>query len=258
MDSHFQKPSQENHSPPSQNYSDPPGQVLQQRVRVPRPEPPKQASPNFGYPLDKELLNIEEDLSGTNMAFPEPNLRRLEQLERMLDTMDRMDPTTAQMYDYHGVPHASVPPPPPPRPHRLHQMDQRVPIHSSQMDREGRGWMYPPEQRGRNHPTPQQLAAARQHQMLTNARGGNANNWAVEMEQRRLMELRQMQLAKEKELYGAGGAPPTGGMPPQGYKPQQHPSKPNISLLPTAVMRHMHTNKPGQAVSFNKFVTRYT
>lgn len=181
------------------------------------------------------------------MAFPEPNLRRLEQLERMLETMDRMDPTrmdtaTAQHYDFHpmAAPQASLPPPP----HRLHQMDQRVPM---QMDREGRGWMYPQEPRGRALPTPQQLAAARQHQMLTNARGG-ANNWAVEMEQRRLIELRQMQLAKENEMYG--GATPTGGIPPpQGYK-ASHPSKPNISLLPTAVMRHMHTNKPGQAVSW--------
>lgn len=238
----LQKPSQESYSPPSQSYPDPVHAVLQQRLRVPRPEQPiKQVSSSYGlaYPLDKELLNIEEDLSGTNhMAFPEPNLRRLEQLERMLETMDRMDPSTTQHYEYHNMPAPHAPLPPPPR--RLHQMDQRVPVHPAQMDREGRGWMYQQEQRGRSYPTQQQLAAARQHQMLTNARG-TANNWAVEMEQRRLVELRQMQLAKEKELYSSG-------MPPQGYK-AVHPSKPNISLLPTAVMRHMHTNKPGQTVS---------
>ena len=218
-------------------------------MRAARPDNPvKQVSPGFGYPLDKELLNIEEDLSVANMDFPEPNIRRLEQLERMLETMDRMDPTATPLPGYHHVPTAvparpSHTPPSHPPPHRLlHQIDQRVPVH--QMDRGG--WMFPQE-RG-VHPTPQQLAAARQHQMLTSSR--TANNWAVEMEQRRLMELRQMQLAQEKEMYGGGvppggGGVPHGGMMPQGYSKSP---KPNISLLPTAVMRHLH-NKPSPQVS---------
>lgn len=237
-------------SVPQNVAAGPPGP---QRVRAARPEnPAKQVSPSFGYPLDKELLNIEEDLSGANMPFPEPNLRRLEQLERMLETMDRMDPTTAQLYDYHNTnttaqpaPHTSFPP----HPHRHHhQVDQRtLPVHpagGAHLDREGRGWMYAAQEqpRARTHPTPQQFAAARQHQMLTSSRGC-ANNWAVEMEQRRVMELRQMQLAKEKELYG--GAAGHSGSHHQGYKPPPS-SKPNISLLPTAVMRHMHSSKPGQ------------
>jgi hypothetical protein len=223
----------------SSGYADPTVDgTHHQQVRVPRPpERSGPVKPSYNYPLDKELMKIEEDLSVPNhLGFPEPNLRRLEQLERMLETMDRMDPAT-QHYEYQNM----APPPQPP--HRLHPMDQRVPV---QLDREGRSWMYSQEQRGQaQHPTPQQLAAARQHQMLTNARG-SANNWAVEMEQRRLMELRQMQLAKEKEMYGGSGGHT---IPPhQGFK-GSHPAKPNISLLPTAVMRHMHTNKPGQSVS---------
>lgn len=179
---------------------------------------------------------MEDDLTGVTMPFPEPNLRRLEQLERMLETMD------AQLPSYHGggVPaHTSHPPPPP---HHLHQMDQRVPTHLSQLDREGRAWMqYQQPNRGRPHPSAQQLAASRQQQMLATSRP--PNNWAVEMEQRRVMELRQMQLAKEKEMYSGGG----GAVPPQAYS-KGPSSKPNISLLPTAVMRHIHS-KPSQTVS---------
>lgn len=238
---HLQKPQpREEYSTPAQNYPVDSGHLKSsphQRMRAARPDNPiKQVSPGFGYPLDKEILNIEEDLSVANMDFPEPNIRRLEQLERMLETMDRMDPTATPLPGYHNVPTAAPARPSHPPPHRhLHQMDQCVPVH--QVDRGG--WMFPQE-RG-THPTPQQLAAARQHQMLTSSR--NANNWAVEMEQRRLMELRQMQLAKEKEMYGGGV--PHGGMIPRGYSKSP---KPNISLLPTAVMRHLH-NKPNPQVS---------
>lgn len=199
----------------------------------------KPSLPSYrGYAFEKELLDIEDDLTGASMPFPEPNLRRLEQLERMLETMDRMDPTTARQQGYPGVPaHSSH------TPHHLQQMDQRVTAHLPQ-EREGRGWMqYQQTTRGRPHPSTQQLAASRQQQMLASSR--LPNNWAVEMEQRRVIELRQMQLAKEKELYG--GAQGGGAVPPQSYS-KGH-SKPNISLLPTAVMRHIHTSKPSQTVS---------
>lgn len=178
------------------------------------------------------------------MSFPEPNLRRLEQLERMLKTMDRMDPVAGS---YRGV--SSHPAPPPP--HHLHQMDQRVPTHVSQLDRESRGWMqYQQQNRARPHPSAQQLAASRQQQLLATSR--SPNNWAVEMEQRRLMELRQMQLAKEKEMYsGASGGV---AVHPQAYN-KGPSSKPNISLLPTAVMRHIHTIKPSQTVSLPSIYT---
>ena len=141
--------------------------------------------------------------------------------------------------------HSSMPPH-----HRLHQVEQRLPpAQLSQLDRESRAWMqYHHQQqqqaRGRPHPTMQQIAASRQQQMM----GGVSrppNNWAVEMEQRRVMELRQMQLAKEKELYGRASGH---AVPSQVYN-KGPSSKPNISLLPTAVMKHMHTSKPNQAVS---------
>ena len=228
--------------------------------------PPKPSPPNFGYALDKELLDIEE----ASISFPEPNLKRLEQLERMLETMDRMDPS---LQGYHNAlpPHTSFPPPPHHHPHhhhhRLpHQMDQRVPTHHLDQREGGRGWIqYQQDRLARTHPLPhppppaaqQQLGGARQqqqHQMLPNSR--NPNNWAVEMEQRRLLELRQMQLAKEKEMYGGGGLGSGGGgapMPsPQGGYSKGPSSKPNISLLPTAVMRHIHTSKPSQTVSPSK------
>lgn len=232
-----------------------------QNIRIPNPEKGMKTQvtpgPAFRYPpppMEKELLDIDEDLSavGSNMPFPEPNLRRLEQLERMLETMDRMDPSAGH---YQGYP-AAVPQGnhPPLHVHRSHhrmeqqQQQQHIPMHPSQLDRDGRGtgWVYQ-QDRARTlpspGPTPQQLAAARQHQMLTNSR--SANNWAVEMEQRRVIELREMQLAQGKELYGGSSG---GGMPPQRYV-KGPSSKPNISLLPTAVMRHIHTNKPNQTVS---------
>lgn len=239
------QPPKEDYPSSAQNYptSGHGSNPVQQKMMASRLQKPmKPVIPSYGYTSEKELLDIdmEEDLPGSNMMFPEPNLRRLEQLERMLENMDRMDPNS------HNVPppsHSSHPPP-----HRRHQMDQRVPMHPAQLDRDGRGWMHYQQDRGRSHPTPQQLAAARQHQMLTNSRGAN-NNWAVEMEQRRVMELRQMQqLAKEKELYGGGPPPGSGAMGPQGYG-KGSSSKPNISLLPTAVMRHIHTNKLSQSVS---------
>ena len=184
---------------------------------------------------------MDDDFSGRGgpMPYPEPHLRRLEQLERMLESMDRMDPTVGQPPPRQGYLPPSHPPPPP---HHLHQMDPHLPMHPSQMERDGgRGWMYP--ERGR--PTPQQIVAARQQQMMAAGGPRSTRNWAVEMEQRRLQELRQMQLAKEKEGMYGGGIPAGVGYGGKGLAT----SKPNISLLPTAVMRHIHTNKPSPTVS---------
>ncbi len=102
-------------------------------------------------------------------------------------------------------------------------------------------------QQERGHPTPQQLAATRQQQMMAAGPRNAAKNWAVEMEQRRLQELRQMQIAK-KDMYG-GVASAGGGGGGGGYGKGPASNKPNISLLPTAVMRHIHTSKPSQPVS---------
>ena len=222
----------------------------QQLMQVPRTEKHvSRVSPrNYGYLLEKELLDLEDDLPVPNIPFPDhltegiPNLRRLEQLEQMLERMDRMDPTAAQFQGYPNMP-------PPHHPHhhhhQVHQMDHHIPMTHPPMDRDGgRGWMYLDRgmrQVDRTRPTPQQLAAAKQHQMLTSTR--NANNWAVEMERRRVMELRQMELAKEKEqqLYGSGTSL-------HGFTRKATSSKPNISLLPTAVMRHIHSSKPAHQV----------
>ena len=197
-------------------------------------------TPSYGFALEKELLDMEDDFSprsASPIPYSEPHLRRLEQLERMLETMDRMDPTVSQPPPPHHHHQGYFPPahPAPPPHHLLHQMDHP----HAPMEREGRGWMYP--ERGRPAPPPQQ---ARQQQPMLPPGGPRtaAKNCAVEMEQRRIQELHQMQMAKEKEVEAYGGR---GGF---GKGPSSS-SKPNISLLPTAVMRHIHTSKPSQTVS---------
>ena len=229
----------------------------------------KRVLPGYGssYLIEKDLLDLDEDLTASNLPFPsdlsdglvsrgEPNLVRLERLERMLEKMDQMDPMGPQLQSYPSMPHpphSFIPPGPHhahSHPHARHQMDPHVPMHPSQLDRgEGRGWMYHEGQQhgmrqmvDRTHPSPQQMEAVRQHQMLTSGNTRSANNWAVEMERRRVTELRQMQLAKERELYGTS---------PHANKVSS--SKPNIGLLPTAVMRHMHT-KHSQPVSFDDYM----
>lgn len=225
--------------------------------------------PNLAYHLDRELLELEDDLAPasedlvveTLLGRGEPNLRRLEQLQRMIDKLDYVDPMAAsqtQMFSY-------VPPPPV----RLRMHPPMT--HPLQQDREGGvrpPWIYPERQYGSSgpggmrpqqmewgvHPSAQQVAAPRQHQMLISGGGGggggggrSANNWAVEMERRRIMELRQMQLAKEKEMYSHGALPHTYGNsgPPHSSSSS---SKPNISLLPTAVVRQMHNSKTSHQV----------
>ena len=79
------------------------------------------------------------------------------------------------------------------------------------------------------------------------------NNWAIEMERRRVNELQQMQerdrdlRERERERLLAGGGGGGGGGSSSHQQP--YPSKPNISLLPTAVMRQIHNLNPNHSVS---------
>lgn len=228
------------------------------------PPPP----PNLAYHLDRDFLDLEEDLPAsedlveTLLGRGEPNLRRLEKLRTMINKLDFVDPMAAS-----PTQSSTYLPPPPVHSHlRMHPPA----THPLQQDREGGtrgGWIYPERHYGgsgmRQHqmewgvcPSPQQVAAARQHQVLIS--GGNAgtgggrsaNNWAVEMERRRIMELRQMQMAKEKEMYSHGTPPRTyGNSGPAGpHSTSSSTSKPNISLLPTAVVRQMHSSKTNHQV----------
>ena len=65
------------------------------------------------------------------------------------------------------------------------------------------------------------------------------NNWAIEMERRRVMELQQMR-ERERMMAAASGS---------SSHQQMYSSRPNISLLPTAVMRQLHNSNPNHSVS---------
>ena len=218
---------------------------------------------NLAYHLDRDLLDLEvdlapasEDLVETLLGKGEPNLRRLKQLQHMIDKLDFMDPMAASQ----TVMSSYLPPPP------VHSHLRMHPPNTSPLQQGVEGnvrgpWIYPerqycgsgpggmrqPQMEWGVHPSPQQVAVPRQHQMLINGGGRSANNWAVEMERRRIMELRQMQLAKEKDMYSHGSLPHTYGN--SGPPPHcSSSSKPNISLLPTAVVRQMHNSKVNHQV----------
>lgn len=228
--------------------------------------------PNLTYHLDRDLLDLEEDLPASEdlmatllLGRGEPNPRRLEQIRSMIDKLDGVDPMAA--------PPPQSSPYPPHLPVHSHLRMHTPTSHLLQQDREGGtrgGWMYPERQYGNGpggmrqqqmewgmRPSPQQMAAARQHQMLMSGNnsggsggGRSANNWAVDMERRRIMELRQMQLAKEKDMYSHGSPHTYGnsGLPHSSSASSSSSSKPNISLLPTAVVRQMHNSKTSHQV----------
>ena len=83
------------------------------------------------------------------------------------------------------------------------------------------------------------------------------NNWAIEMERRRVMELQQMrERERERDMHErdvrermlAGGSGGSMGGSSHHHHHHHHPSKPNISLLPTAVMRQLHNTNPSHSV----------
>ncbi len=210
----------------------------------------QEGTSDYGYLLEMELLDLDEDPS-VPAPFPEisdhlnagePNLVRLEKLGRMLDRMNR-DPLATPIQPYSNMGPPPAPHPPPSHlPHHVRQMEAMHPP-PPPLDRgDGRGWMYPDRSHNMRQqvdrtqqPTQQQLMAARQHQMLTTR---NANNWAVEMERRRVMELQQMQMNNPPHHHHHHHSMKGG---------TASSSKPNISLLPTSVMRQIHNAKsPGQ------------
>ena len=206
------------------------------------------------YNLDRELLDIEEDLSTSEdflRGTGEPNLRRLEQLRHMISKLDYTDPMATpipQPSPYGPHPHLA-------HPHLRTHPSTSHPVHVDRDSSPRGNWIFSDRQRHQMEwglrPSPHQIALARQQQMIAGGSSSNvgrtANNWAVEMERRRIMELRQMQLAKEKEVYAQGNPPHTYGNSVPLHSSITS-SKPNISLLPTAVVRQMHSSKSNHQV----------
>lgn len=116
-----------------------------------------------------------------------------------------------------------------------------------------RSWIYPENQSmeygGLQRPVDPLGPSMMHHQQSTGRSGSLAsrppsNKWAIEMEQRRLMELQEMR-ERERGLRERMMARVPGGDTP----PHLHTSsKPNISLLPTAVMRQLHMSNPNHLV----------
>ena len=230
-----------------------------------RPPPDKVMAPPsippHNYNLEQELRDIEDDLS-TSEEFM-IGTRRLKHLRHMINKLDYADhpiPTPAHYpaHPTHVNPHYHQPHL---RPHP--SVSRPVP-----MDRDGNGgvarnWAYSDRQRQQMEwvrPSAHHIAIAGQHQQHVMAGGvvggsgssssRSANHWAVEMEHRRIMELQQMQQAKKKEMPFIPGNPIahtySNSVPPHSSGTS---SKPNISLLPTSVVRQMHSTKSSHQVS---------
>ena len=144
--------------------------------------------------------------------------------------------------------------------------------------RDGGSWVYPEaelarqtavageqlrQQQQQQQQQQHRLRQQQQQQLMAGVGGGGggggsggrpSNQWAVEMERRRLLELHQME---RERMYNYPSQQMVGiNLCTCGRRlivfclPHQPPmSKPNISLLPTAVMRQIHNSKTNHSVS---------
>ena len=210
-------------------------------------------SNNFGYLLEKEL-DFEERMippppppvvparehPTTLIGRGDPpavSLSRLQTIERMLENLDRSHAHTGPIPPTRGYgplpppPHAGIPSPmsvlPPSKRVTPTQREQPRPLRDKPHphDSDG-GWVYPEGildvrqqpadmYRPSNH---RQLASSnRPYQMMPSGGSGrtNANNWAVEMERRRVLELQQMQLKERMERDRLQQQHSLGHTPPQ-------------------------------------------
>jgi len=226
------------------------------KVMAPAPIPPP------SYNLERELRDIEEDLSASEEYAR--GTRRLDQLRHMINKLDYADhpaPTSA-----HYPTHPTHITPPNRHYHQPHPRPHPSASHPVPMDRDGSGsvarnsWVYSERQRQQMEwglrPPAHHIAIAGRHQQHMMAGGSgssssrNANHWAVEMEHRRIVELQQMQQTKNKDMAFAQGNP-TARTYSNSVSPHSSgtSSKPNISLLPTSVVRQMHSTKSSHQVS---------
>lgn len=120
-----------------------------------------------------------------------------------------------------------------------------------------RSWIHPEtlsmEYGGLQRPPVDPLGPTMMHHHQSSGRSGSLagrpppNNWAVEMERRRLIELQKMRERernmRERMMVGPGES-----------VHHHASSKPNISLLPTAVMRQLHNSNPNHSVSAYSFI----
>ena len=178
-----------------------------------------------------------------------------------------------QQQQQHAKPMYPTPHPPPlsSRPSTLHDKWAEA---QQQQQQQQRSWMIHPETGaaldygsggGRPHVVDHlglSVMHSHSHHHHTNSgRGGmgrsSSQSWAVEMEQRRRAELQGMREREARErgaaavrerLMGVGG----GDLSLHHHHHHHHQglaSKPNISLLPTAVMRQLHNSNPAHSVS---------
>ncbi len=266
----------------------PPGHTVHtpSPVRFPPPPPGSSRPPPdkaMGHPpvqptynLDRELMDLEKTILPSEeflRGTVKPNLRRLEQLRHMIQNLDCGDQaggaSGSQQSQYPPHPHGAPPPHVPPQHqhhHHQHVRPHLSPSHPVHMERDDGGvpqghWGYSDRQRHQmewagmrpsQHQYPP-MPRPQQHPVPGGGNSGpgsgasrNSNNWAVDMERRRILELQQMQ--KEKDAYVPGSH---AGMSYSGSAPLHSSatsSRPNISLLPTSVVRQMHNTKSSHQV----------
>ena len=178
----------------------------QQNFPLPRPIrlPPERRAPpsnNFGYLLEREL-DFDEDLPPSLTAHPPslPPQLPLPRGERLNRREGPHGQFPLQLQDYDALSGNLVHP----LPHRPE------PLQDKWMDG---AWVYPETQAepmrqvDQRYSAPHRLAAVRNQQMMAaTASGGRlgSNQWAVEMEMRRLQELQLMR--REREMMNAQAA----------------------------------------------------
>ena len=221
----------------------------QQQMKLPPPigPPPPERKPNFGYLLEKEL-NFDDDIGPPpSFSTSTPYSAREASHQQMRNRME-MQSSSARAQTYHGLSHsanslATATPQQMAREHRS--------LQEQWMDEMGGAWVYPetlPSSANipgslrqmnsslHDHSSPHshQLAAQRQHQQMATAAANrqSSNHWAVEMEQRRLLELQHIR-ERERMLAARG----------QQYLSQQKVCSPSVYslLLSYILLTHFKT-----------------
>jgi hypothetical protein len=210
----------------------------------------------FGFMLEKEM-RFEEDYSPSSprLATHVPAYPNSLSHTRELP-LAKMDASSLLRGNYvaHTKSHF-----PTPHPHSLHQApplsSRPSTLHEKWTER---SWIHPEtpsmEYGGLQRPSVDPMGSSlMHHHHQSSGRSASLgsrpppNNWAIEIERRRLIELQRMR-ERERELRER--AMRERMMTGVGETVHHHTSaKPNISLLPTAVMRQLHNLNPNHSLS---------
>ncbi|CAI8012645.1 hypothetical protein GBAR_LOCUS8099 [Geodia barretti] len=214
---------------------------------------------SFGYMLEKEM-RFDEDFAGGSSSSSHLPLRGIPPMA-LHHHRDPHLPNSSLLRDAYGQ-HAK-PIFPTPHPHQAPPMSGRPSTLHDKWAAEQRSWIHPETGTaldyggGLQRPPvdhiglPMMHPHAHPHHSGIGSRGvmgrPSSQSWAIEMEQRRRVELQSMREREARERGASARERLLGG----GDLSLHHQglSKPNISLLPTAVMRQLHNSNPAHSLT---------